>query len=84
MIEIFQVVYSRKNSYRFVHRITVGTVIMPNFPQVHWKRRNVEVLVAKDQEMDVLHFPLQHLVGHILPSQYRKEICFLQSWWAHL
>ena len=31
------------------------------------------------QEMDVLHFPLQHLVGHILPSQYRKEICFLQS-----
>ena len=42
-IEIFQVVYPRKNSYRFVHRITVGTVIMPNFPRVHWRRRNVEV-----------------------------------------
>ena len=29
------------------------------------------------QEMDELHFPLQHLADHILSSQYGKEICYL-------
>ena len=75
-IEIFQVVYPRKNSYRFVHRITVGTVIMPN---AKFSSSTLEEecgglgckrsfgVYKNYQEMDVLHFPLQHLVGHILP-----------------